>query len=272
MRDRFVSVGILCLAVSLAIKPQDPGLVWLYFLLAGGLYRKRALQTLLVVIAIALPCILWVWSVAPGWVQELRSNLLAFAVHGGLNDPGPASNFSHTFIDLQVVLSRFKDDPSFYNPVSYLIVALPLLVWMLVTLRSRFSQKRAMLAIAAVTALSMLPVHHHFYDTKLLLLTVPALAILWTENGRLKWLSLIVSTTGYVLTGDISETILFHLTNRLLPDSTVTEQAWRAILVSPAPLILLIMGLFYLAVYAREAFRPVSPEKNLLDRFSLAVK
>jgi len=36
------------LRVSVAIKPHDAGLVWLYFLLAGGVYRKRALQTLLV--------------------------------------------------------------------------------------------------------------------------------------------------------------------------------------------------------------------------------
>src|ERR1019366_4930389 len=46
LEDRFVLAGILCLAVSLAIKPHDAGLVWLYFLLAGGTYRKRALQTL----------------------------------------------------------------------------------------------------------------------------------------------------------------------------------------------------------------------------------
>ncbi len=32
VRDRFVLAGILCLAVSLAAKPHDTGLVWLYFL------------------------------------------------------------------------------------------------------------------------------------------------------------------------------------------------------------------------------------------------
>lgn len=55
LRERFVWVGILCLAVSLTIKPQETGLVWLYFLLAGGVYRKRALQSLLVTIAVSLP-------------------------------------------------------------------------------------------------------------------------------------------------------------------------------------------------------------------------
>ena len=33
--ERFLWAGILCLAISLAIKPHDAGLVWLYLLLAG---------------------------------------------------------------------------------------------------------------------------------------------------------------------------------------------------------------------------------------------
>src|SRR5258708_20815779 len=35
LESQFVSAGVLCLAVSLAIKPHDAGLVCLYFLLAG---------------------------------------------------------------------------------------------------------------------------------------------------------------------------------------------------------------------------------------------
>ena len=52
VRERFVLAGILCFAISLAIKPHDSGLVWLYFLLAGGVYTRRALQTLLATAAI----------------------------------------------------------------------------------------------------------------------------------------------------------------------------------------------------------------------------
>jgi hypothetical protein len=58
LQERFVPAGILCMAVSLAIKPHDSGLVWFYFLLAGGVYRKRALQTLAVTVLLALPAIL----------------------------------------------------------------------------------------------------------------------------------------------------------------------------------------------------------------------
>ena len=54
LEERFVTAGVLCMAVSLAIKPHDSGLVWLYFLLSGGVYRKRALQTLAVTAVLAV--------------------------------------------------------------------------------------------------------------------------------------------------------------------------------------------------------------------------
>jgi hypothetical protein len=252
LEERFVLAGILCLAVSLAVKPQDSGLVWLYFLLAGGVFRKRALQTILVTVAISLPCVLWVWHVSPHWIQELHSNILAFAVHGGLNDPGPSSRYANSLVDLQVVISLFRDNPRVYNPVSYLVCAPLLLVWVFATLRSRPSLARTRLAIAAIAALTMLPVHHHFYDAKLLLLTIPACAMLWAEGGFIGWLALLVNSAGFVLTGDISWTILFRLIDNLHPSTADTAgRILAAMQVIPVPLILLVMGIFYLWVYVR---------------------
>ncbi len=75
LKERLVAFGVLCFAVSLALKLHDTGLVWLYFLLAGGVYRKRALQTLAVFCALSLPVMLWVTLVSPHWMQELYSNI-----------------------------------------------------------------------------------------------------------------------------------------------------------------------------------------------------
>jgi hypothetical protein len=170
LEQRFVPAGILCLAVSLAVKPHDAGLVWLYFLLAGGVYRKRALQTLAAVVVLSLAAILWVTPVAPHWMGELHSNLSTTSAHGDLSDPGPTSISIHNpgrIIDLQTVISVFRDDPRIYNPASYLICGTLLLVWSIRTLRSRFTQRRALLALAAIAALSMLPIYHRQYDAKL---------------------------------------------------------------------------------------------------------
>ena len=260
LRERFVPAGILCLAVSLAIKPQDAGLVWLYFLLAGGVYRRRALQTLLAAVAISLPGVLWVWHVAPHWMRELHSNVSAFAAHGGLNDPGFAATGGRSLdmlISLQTVVSFFRDDPRIYNPITYLVCGALLLMWSIRTVRSRFSQASAWFALAAVAPLSLLPVYHREYDAKLLLLTVPACAMLWAGGDTLRWLALLLNTAGIVLTGDIPAAILVLLTRNLhLNTGELIGQILTVVLIRPAPLVLLAMAIFYLWVYLRRAFYP----------------
>jgi hypothetical protein len=255
VRERFVPAGILCLAVSLAVKPQDAGLVWLYFILAGGAYRKRALQTLLATVGFSLPGVLWVWQAAPRWMQELHSNILAFSAHGGVMDPGLAAKGVYGLglsISLQTVLSFFRDDPHFYNPASYLVCAPLLLIWAFVTLRSRSSPAKAWLALAAIAALSMLPVYHRQNDAKLLLLTIPACAMLWAEGGMIGRLALLLNTAGFVLTADLPWAILLALIHsRRLSTTGLSGQILTVVQVFPVPLTLLVMGIFYLWVYAR---------------------
>jgi len=258
LRNRFVAVGILCLAISLTIKPQETGLVWLYFLLAGGIYRKRALQTLLVTVAISLPAVLWVWRVSPHWLAEWHSNLAVFSARGGINDPGPASAGGHGLamvISLQSILSVFRDDPHFYNLGSYTVAAPLLAVWAIITLRGRISPSKTWLALASIAAISMLPVYHRQYDAKLLLLTLPACVMLWAEGRPLGRLALLVNTAGFVLTGDLTWAILLGLIGHLHLDGTGFS-GWlsTALQVFPAPLMLLGMAIFYLWIYARHGF------------------
>ncbi len=261
LRERFIPAGILCLAFGLAVKPQDTGLVWLYFLLAGGVYRKRALQTLLATVVLSLPAVLWVWSVAPHWMQELHSNLLELFVPGTIDYPGPAALGSMGLVNLQEVISIFRDDPRIYNPISYLVCALLLLAWAFVTLRSRPSPKRNCLALAAIALLSLLPVYHHLYDAKLLLLTVPACAMLWVEGGLIGWLALLVNTVGFVLTADWPAAILFGRVSTLhLASTGLSGQILTVVVMWPVPLILLVMGVFYLCVYVRRCPADTSPQ------------
>jgi hypothetical protein len=261
LRERFVPAGILCLAISLAIKPHDTGLVWLYFLLAGGVYRRRAWQTLLAVAALSLPAILWVWLESPHWMQELHSNMLAHYARGVTDNPGPTSTGAHglgMMVNLQTVVSMFWDDPHIYNTASYLICAPILLIWAFVTLRSRPTPKRAWLALAAIAALSMLPIYHRENDTKLLLLTVPACAMLWAEGGLTGRLALLVTTAGFVLNGDFFWIVVLGLISHLqLPATALTRHVVIAVQAFPAPLILLVISVFYLWVYVRHCSTPV---------------
>lgn len=259
LRNRFIPGGILCLAIALALKPQDSGLVLLYFLLAGGLFRKRALQTLLVTALLSLPALLWVWHTAPGWAQEWQSNVTALSVRGGISDPGPTSLGGHglaNVISLQSVISVFWDDPRVYNPMSYLVCAPLLLAWIAVTLRFRSTQARTALALACVAALTMLPVYHRQYDAKLLLIAIPACLMLWAEGGLTGWLGLLTYTAGLVFTGDLTWALFLALIKHLsLAAPGLPGQLLTALQVFPAPLVLLVMGIFYLWAYSRRASR-----------------
>jgi hypothetical protein len=257
VEERFVRTGVILLAISLMLKPHEAGLVWLYFLLAGGVYRKRALQTLGAVVALSAPLLVWVTVVAPHWLPELRSNLAVLSSHGHLDDPGPASMGGHgvgMIIDLQSVISMFRDDPRIYNPASYLICGVLLVVWSLTTLRSRPTPARAWIALASIAALSMLPVYHRLGDSKLLLITVPACAMLWAEGGLIGRAALAINTAAILLTGELQWAIFLRVLGSISQSSTAFSEKLRvAVQVFPVPLMLLVVSVFYLWVYIRRA-------------------
>jgi hypothetical protein len=248
---------VVCLAIALAVKPHDTGLVWLYFLLAGGVYRRRALQSLATMIALSLPGILWLWHVAPHWTEGLKANLVADAVHGGTNDPGLTSTGAHglgMMVNLQTVFSAMWDNPGFYNTATYIVCGVLLLVWIGATVRRRPTPMRLWLALASISALTMLPFYHRQQDTRLLLLTIPACAMLAVRGGWLGRLALAVTTAAMVLVGDIPWIIFLNLLNALhLPATRLTEDLLIGVQVLPVPLILLATAVFYLWVYVRHS-------------------
>jgi hypothetical protein len=256
-RERFVFLGILCLAGGLVLKPHDTGLVWLYFLLAGGAQRKRAWQTLWATLVLSAPGFLWVWHVAPHWMREWGTNLAAYAAPGGVNDPSLLSSGGHgmdSIISLQSVFSVFRNDPHFYNRAAYLLCAPLLLIWMVLVLRRRSSPRSTWLALAVTAALTMLPVYHRQLDAALLLLAVPGCVLLWHKGGLIARFGLAIMVAALALTGVFCTALIDAFAG-----ATNSQAAhWGAGLsvalqVFPGPLILLTMAVFYLWVYARVA-------------------
>jgi hypothetical protein len=255
LKERFVYAGILCFALSLALKPHDSGLVWLFFLLAGRICRKRALQTLLVLAVLCLPSMLWITHVAPHWIQEAHANMLAFTGPGAITDPaatGMAGRNMDSLVQLQSAVSIPWQNPRVYNSITYAICGALLLVWIFATMQLRPCPAKTRLALAAVAPLSMLPIYHLQHDAKLLMLTVPACAMLWAEGGRVGRLAVFITAAGVVINGDIFSFIRIMLTRHfLVPQPNLPSQILTVVLTRPAPLILLIMSVFYLWLYAR---------------------
>lgn len=256
VQRRFLPLGVFCFAVSLALKPQITGLIWFYFLLAGGVYRKQALRASIASAALILPIVIWVTIQCPSWPHELGSNLAAFAAHGELNDPGPSSMTASNLIDLQVIFSRLRDDPAFYNLASYVLYAPFLLAWGVLSLRGDASRQKTLLALAAIAPLSLLPLHHHLYDSKLLLLTVPALAYLWSQGGLMARSALAFNLGAFLLTGDLTITLFRRLITASIGALGSSAQSLSSLAqVAPTPLMLLLTASFYLAVLANQIFR-----------------
>ncbi len=253
LQNRLVWIGVVCLALSLAVKPHDAGFVWLYFVLVGGTYRKRALESFVITAAMGVAAVVWVSHVAPTWMHDWSANLVTISASGGVNNPGPNS-FStfagSSIVDLQAAVSVFRDDPRFYNIASYLICGVLLLVWSVWTLRMRFSVRAAWLAQAAVVPFTLLITYHRLWDAKLVILAIPACCLLWAEGGSRAKAAILITSVAALLTGDATFLIfemivdLFRVSPVGIPGQVVT-----VVLKRPATLSLLAMGVFYLWVY-----------------------
>ncbi len=213
------------------------------------------MQTLILTVALGLPVLLWVTSVSPHWLTELRFNLAMLSAHGHLNDPGPHSMAGHGIamvIDLQSVVSVFRDDPRIYNSISICLCGALIAIWATITLRTLPTLTLTWLALASIAPLSMLPVYHRLEDSKLLLLTVPACALLWAEGRSIKWLAVGVTSAGILVTGELQWAAFLSLLKQIpASGSWLNGFSMEAAQVFPVPLTLLTVGVFYLCIYVK---------------------
>ncbi len=255
LRNRFVWVGVVCLGLSLAVKPHDSGFVWLYFLLAGGAFRKRAMQSVIITAAIGLASVLWVSHVAPNWLHEWNANLATISVHGGINEPGPSAATDgsvYSIVDLQGVISVFRDDPRIYNTVTYVLCGALLLVWAIRAMRTRFSIPQTWLALAAAVPLTLLINYHRLWDAELVILAIPACCLLCAKGGSIGRAAVLITSAAVLATGEIS-LVIFEAVVSSFPFTVngIVTKAITVVLIRPASFALLAMGLFYLWVYLR---------------------
>ncbi len=259
LENRFARIGVICLALSLAVKPHDAGLIWLYFVLAGGENRKRALQSAFITAVIALAAVLWVSQAAPNWMHEWNANLATTSTHGGINDAGPdgaivKDHTAYSIVDLQGAISIFRDEPYFYNLASYLICGALLIAWSIRTLRMRFSVSHAWIGLAAVSAFTLLITYHRLWDARLVILAIPACCLLWAEGGSRARGAILTTALAAFFTGEVT-LVLFEMAfgSLHLGADGIVAQTITVALTRPASLSLLAMGLFYFGVYLRRA-------------------
>lgn len=252
-RNRLVAIGVVCLALSLALKPNDSGLVWLFFLLATPTLRRRALQTIGVLLVMTLPFVVWVTTVSPHWVTELQANMASFSHTAGIVDPGlsgMAGKNMDCIVQLQTAISVLFSDPRTWDAITWTICAPLLLLWAYLTLKSRPSGPAIWIGLAAAAPLTVLPTYHFQHDAKLLMIAIPACAALWSKAGRSAKVGLTLTLGAILVNGDIFSAIRILLTrNIVVPQSTVAGHLATLLFTRPGPIVLLIMAVFYLLRY-----------------------
>ena len=254
LEDRFIAAGVLCLALSLMLKPHDGWLIWLFLLLAGGRLRRCALWTAGAVAVLSMPVLWELWRIAPQWPGELHAIFSDYSAVGSVNDPGPTGMTALSTVmnvSLQPVFSLVSDNPAFYNAATYLVCGALLLPWSVRVARTKPEGGIAWMAIAPAAVLSLLPVYHRSYDARLLLLAVPACVQLWKRNRLAGWVGASLVALGTVVTAGIPWSILAQAMARY-PELVVRAPATlRGVVTGTAPLSLLLAGVFFLSMFLR---------------------
>ena len=256
-RDRCLPLGAVLLMLSLAVKPQIGGLIVLY-LLVRGIHRRYALAALAGALALFMCAgmILKMRPISAEWITDLSANVSA-TVNSGFNDPRPANEQAVCDINLQAITGIFFTDVKEFNTAAWAVFLLLLAVGAVVILRAKSGLEMNLLSLAALAALSLTPVYHRFYDSRMLLITIPAAMIVYQKRRLLG--------TFIVALSVLAEISVQSRVQRLFD----IHAAWHSILQNKVFFILLlrqqnlelpmIFCLYMIAIYSIQF--PSAPEK-----------
>jgi hypothetical protein len=119
-----------------------------------------------------------------------------------------------------------------------------------------------LIALAFLAALTMLPVYHRHHDGKLLMLAVPACALLYARRREAGAVAIFFTAVALALNSDIPRVVLSNLEKNLaFSVDTLSGKITTILLGRPASLAVLAMTAFYLWACWRFNRDPIPEEK-----------
>jgi hypothetical protein len=173
-------LGVACLVLALCIKPQLGAPAVAFLLLRPG-SRKPALLASALAVCVLLIGVVWLQhTTGDAWLEKLRYELARSTQPGAVNDPSPANPDAEGLLNVETLTSLWLT-PVQSTLVGTAIVAGMFLMW-LVAFWQRGRDTDPLLALAGLLCISLAAVYHRGYDSRLLLLTLPPLAMLFRRS------------------------------------------------------------------------------------------
>jgi hypothetical protein len=240
----------LCFCAAVLLKPHDAAIPLLYLLFAGRPWRKVFLVILAGSLVFAAISLVWFAHLpqTAHWLPELRANLHGNAMPGGPNSPRLDQTGGLEQASLQSIFAVFIAAPNLYNFAAVAVSALFLAAWMAAVSRLRPGLRKHTLAVAAIACLALLPVYHRQYDSRILLLVFPAVALLLVQKRDRIWGLTALGLTGCatIATSHVFVNILGRRPARILHASALqTLLLYRPIAVSMVVLFLFFLGMLF---------------------------
>ena len=245
LRGRFVPLGALLFFLSLAVKPQIGGFIVLYFLVQRIYWRYAAFA--LAGAAFVLLCASLILGHHPrsaGWASTLRANLSATLSPGGSADPRPANPQAIGDENLQALTSIFLAKAGQFNAAAYAIFVALLGAGIVVVLRANRGPELHLVALGALSILTLMPVYHRFYDTRLLLLSVPAVVMVFQKR---RVLGTVIAVLTVLAAVSVQYRVQIFLLQQGKWQSVLANKFLFVLLLRHQNLLMLVLFLLYLA-------------------------
>jgi len=260
LRERLAWVAILAFTIALVLKPHDSALLVCYLPFAGAKWRKAFLATAVLTAAVVAGGTFWCshQPASAHWLADLSLNLKGNAGSGGANDPARGSVSAPYMANLQPLIAAEDSSKRIYNPLAEAATLLLLGAWALPAWRMRNTFEKHLLAIASMACIMLLPIYHRQYDTRILLLVFPAVAMLLAWR-RARW-----GVPGLVLLA-IATIVTSHtfLTRLTVKKDLAIEGAGglkTLLLYRPIPEIELLLAVFLIAAFHAVYRAGLAPE------------
>lgn len=257
LRGRLLPLGAFLLMLSLAVKPQIGGLIVLALIAMRIRWRYAAVAVAgAFALLLAAGLILSLHPRSANWTSDLSANISSTLGTAGHNDPRPDGKRAIAVISLQAVSSVFFTDQREFNAAAYAVFLALLMVWVWAVVRTNASEEMHLLSIGALAALTLTPVYHGFYDTRILLITIPAVVIVYQKR---RFLGILIGALTVLAVISVQDRVQRFLVNHQMFQSILSHKFLFVLLLRQQNLELPLLFCLYMFAILTICFPSVPP-------------